>query len=105
MDKWVEILYFDGVGLQVVYGKIRGTVEECILNEKENAWIRLDKVSRLDESGTALERFEDDLVGTEGYFYLRAGTIVRVAPIRADVTFWEEGKPPLDHIIESQENN
>jgi len=104
-ERWVELLYFDGVDIQVVYGTIDGTLEEKILNKKKNEWVRLDKASRLDESGTVLEKFEDDLVGTENYFYLRAGSIIRVAPIRPDATFWEEGQAPLKPVIESQENN
>jgi hypothetical protein len=104
-EKWVEILYFDGVGVRFAYGTISGTLEQEVLAKGPNDWVRLDKVRWLNETGTVMERFEDDLVGTEGFFYLRASTILRAAPIKASATFWEEGKAPLTETIESRENN
>ena len=29
-ELWVEIVYFDGVGIQTTYGTIEGTIEEAI---------------------------------------------------------------------------
>jgi hypothetical protein len=103
--QWVEITYHDGDSLHFVYGTIPGTIEECILSKSPEDWIRLDNVRWLSESGTAMEKLQDDMVGTDSYFYLRSRTIVRVAPIRRDVEFWGKGEPPVMDFVESSENN
>jgi len=102
---WVELLYFDGVGIQTTYGTIQGTIEDAILDKADHEWVRLNKCRNLDESGTKLEKLEDDIVGTENYLYLRARTIFRVALIRPEITFWHEGRAPLEPIPESDGDN
>ena len=102
---WVELLYFDGVGVQNTYGMIEGSVEDSILNKAENEWVRLNKARHLDETGTIMEKLEDDIVGTEDYLYLRARSIIRVAVIRSDVTFWQEGRAPIEQISDSEEEH
>ena len=102
---WFEILYFDGIGIHFAYGTLDGSLEQEILSRRPDEWVRLDRVRWLNESGTYLEKLEDDIVGTEGHFYLRSSSIIRVAPIKPDISFWEEGKAPLCDPIESQENN
>jgi hypothetical protein len=104
-ETWVELLYFDGVEIHNSYGTIDGAIEEAILNKKETEWVRLNNVRYLSEDGTAMGRYEDDVVGTEHYFFLRASSIVRVALIRQDVTFWKAGVPPVEEITESHEDN
>lgn len=104
-DSWFEILYFDGVGIHFAYGTLSGSLEQEVLSRKPDQWVRLNRVRWLNESGTYLEKLEDDLVGTEGHFYLRASSIIRVAPIQPDISFWEEGIAPLRDTIESEENN
>jgi hypothetical protein len=102
---WVELLYFDGVGVQNTYGTIEGTVEDSILNKADNEWVRLNNARHLDETGTRMEKLEDDIVGTEHFMYLRARSIMRVTVIRSDVTFWQEGRAPIDSISESDEDH
>lgn len=103
--QWVEITYHDGDNLHFAYGTVRGSLEDCILTKRSDEWVRLDDVRWLNESGTAMEKLEDDLVGTESYFYVRASSIVRVAPIRRDADFWARGEPPLTDFVESTEKN
>lgn len=103
--QWVELLYFDGVGVQNTYGTIEGTVQDSILNKREDEWVRLNRVRHLDDSGTKMEKLQDDIVGTKDYFYLRARSIVRVALIRSDIEFWEEGTAPIEVIAETEETS
>ena len=93
MNKWIEILYFDGVEIQTFYGVV-SDLEKDVLSKQPNEWVLVHKPRFLNEDATRMEIFEEDLAGTESYFYLRSKNIVRVAPIREDVTFWEEGKIP-----------
>ena len=95
MEIWVEIIYFDGVDIQYYYGTVEGSIEKAILEKSTSDWVCLRNPRFLDESGTKMEIFEEDIVGTEPYFYIRAGSILRVAPIKTDVSFWAEGKPPI----------
>jgi hypothetical protein len=104
-ELWVELVYFDGVGIQTTYGTIEGTIKDAILNKADHEWVRLNKARNLDETGTKMEKIEDDIVGTESYLYLRARSIIRVAAVRPEVTFWEEGRAPLDHIAEAEGDN
>lgn len=104
-EVWVELVYFDGVGIQTTYGTIEGTIEETILNKADHEWVRVNKARNLDETGTQMEKIEDDIVGTENYLYLRARVIFRVAAVRPDVTFWEEGRAPIEPISEADGDN
>lgn len=101
---WVELLYFDGVGLQNIYGTVEGSIEEAVLNKREDEWVRLDKVRDLNEEATEVRKFEDDLAGTASYLYLRSRCIFRVSPIRPEVSFWAEGKAPLTGLASEEEH-
>lgn len=94
MEIWVEIVYFDGASIQYYYGTLDGSIQELIINKSKDDWVCLRRPRFLTEDGTEIEIFEDDIAGTEPYFYLRVGAIVRVAPIRPEITFWAEGIAP-----------
>ncbi len=94
MVRWVEVVYFDGVNSQYFYGTIDKSIEESILRKSADEWVCLRNPRFLNEDGTKMEIFEEDIVGTEPYFYLRAGSIVRVAPIRPEIVFWAQGIAP-----------
>jgi hypothetical protein len=102
-ETWIEILYFDGAGIHIVYGTIDVPLE-TVLAKRGDEWVRLNKARWLNESGTVMELYEDDLVGTEGHFYLRASSLVALPRSEKASPFGKKGKP-LTLVEESQENN
>ena|SRR3989338_9202107 len=90
--QWVEVIAYEVSRATLYIGKVDAPLEKTILAADRNQFVRLESVRWLDEKKKKIIKYSDLNEGTEDTIYLRAGTILRISPIRKDKhKFWEKG--------------
>ncbi|GEM_PF-5574222 len=90
--EWIELITYELNQTVRYIAQVDAPFQESVLRKDKSEFIRLDDVRWFDEDKKKIIKYSDLSEGTEDIVYVRAGTILRVSPIRKDkYNFWEKG--------------